>query len=176
MLEATQTREAFNAAIKEVCETFVIENFHEEQQEAIDLFFDGKDVFVSLPTGYGKSIIFQSIPVIASHLWKKLCTIFIVSPLKALMQDQVHYLNGLGLKAIALTEESEDDVIERVMKGEYSHVYGSPESFLSQDAWRDVFSTSSFRAHLIGVAIDEAYCISHWYVLLQCLINMYFPK
>ena len=176
MSEAKRTREAFNAAIKDVCETFGIENFHEEQQKAIDLFFDAKDVFVSLPTGYGKSIIFQSIPVIASSLWKKPCTIFIVSPLKALMEDQVNYLNGLGLKAVALTEDSEDSIIERVIDGEYSHVYGSPESFLSKDAWRDVFSTSSFRTHLIGVAIDEAHCISHWYVLLQFLMHIYFPS
>ena len=77
------------------------------------------------------------------------------------MQDQVQYLNDLGLKAIAITEDSEDDIIQRVMKGEYSHVYGSPE------AWRAVFSTSSFKAHLIAVPIDEAHCISHWYVLLQ---------
>jgi len=55
--DATATREAFNAARKQVCETFGIEKFHEEQQNAIDLFFDGKDVFVSLPTGYVKSII-----------------------------------------------------------------------------------------------------------------------
>jgi len=51
--DATRTREAFNAAIKEVCETFGIEKFHEEQQKFINLFFDGKEVFVSLPTGYG---------------------------------------------------------------------------------------------------------------------------
>ena len=68
MSETTRTREAFNTAIKEVCETFGIEKFHEEQQKAIYLYFDGKDVFVSLPTGYGKPIIFQLIPVIASHL------------------------------------------------------------------------------------------------------------
>ena len=42
------------AAIKEVCETFGIEKFHEEQQKAIYLLFDGKDAFVSLPNGYGK--------------------------------------------------------------------------------------------------------------------------
>ena len=53
--DATRTREAFKAAITEVCETFGIEKFHEEQQKAIDLFFDGKDVPVSLPAGYGKS-------------------------------------------------------------------------------------------------------------------------
>ena len=118
-----------------------------------------------------KSIIFQSIPVIALRLWKKPWTIFIPSPLKALMEDQVNYLNGLGLKAITLMEE-----FKRVIDGEYSHVYGSPESFLSKDAWRDVFSNGSFRTHLIGIAIDEVHCISHWYVLLQFLMHIFFPK
>lgn len=73
--------------------------------KAINLFFEGKDSFVSLPTGYGKSIILQAIPVIASALWKKACAIiiiiFIVSRSKALMEDQVSYLNGAGLKAMA---------------------------------------------------------------------------
>ena len=47
-MEATQTSEAFDAAIKEVCETFGIQKFYEELQKAIDLLFDGKDVFVSM--------------------------------------------------------------------------------------------------------------------------------
>lgn len=98
-----RTSTSYNAALNQARMTFGRDKFHEEQQEAIDLFFEGKDVFVSLPTGYGKSIIFQAIPVIASALWKKPCTIFVVSPL---MEDQVNYLNGLGpglgLKAIAL--------------------------------------------------------------------------
>ena len=85
------------------------------------------------------------------------------------MQDQVQYLNGLGLKAIPLTEHSEDDIIKRVMNGECSLVYESPESFLSKDAWRDVFSTSFFKTHLIGVAKDEEHCISHCYVTMQLL-------
>ena len=47
MMEATRTREAFNVTRKEACDTFEIEICHEEQQKAIDLFFDGKDVFIS---------------------------------------------------------------------------------------------------------------------------------
>ena len=74
--------------------------------KATNLFFEGKNSFVSLPTGYGKSIILQAIPVIVSALWKKACAIiiiivFIVLHLKALMEDQVSYLNGAGLKAMA---------------------------------------------------------------------------
>ena len=60
--EATQTKVEFNAARYEVCETFGLQKFHEEQQKAIALFFDGKTVRVSLPTGYGKAIKFQAMP------------------------------------------------------------------------------------------------------------------
>ena len=48
MSKATRTREAYNATIKETCDTFEIEKCHEEQQKAMDLFFYGKDVFISL--------------------------------------------------------------------------------------------------------------------------------
>ena len=161
--ENTRTNTCFNAALDQVCAKFGIREIREEQRKAIEMFFEGKDVFVSLPTGYGKSFIFQAIPVIASLLWKKPCTVFIVSPLKALMEDQVLYLNSLGFKAVALNEEADDGVIERVMNGEYSHVYGSPESFLAQDKWRGVFTSNTFKEHLVGVAVDEAHCISHCY-------------
>ena len=159
---AQANKTLYNTAVHQVCAIFGIEKLHLEQQKAIDKFFEEKDVFVSLPTGYGKSFIFQAIPVIASLVCKKPCTIFIVSPLKALMEDQVQYLNGLGLKAVALNEESDEAIIERVVKGDYSHVYGSPESFLAQDTWRGIFSSTTFKTHLVGVAIDEAHCISHW--------------
>ena len=111
--------------------------------------------------------------MIASLVWKKPCTMFIVSPLKALMGDQVQYLNSLQLKVIALTEDSSEDVIERATNGEYSHVYGSPESFLAQDTWKDMFSSTTFKSNPIGVAIDEAHCISHWYVVLYFFFFAY---
>ena len=151
----------FNAALAKVCNHFGISQLHQEQAEAINAFFEGNDVFVSLPTGYGKSFIFQAIPVMASLLYDKPFTMFIVSPLKALMEDQVNYLNGLGLKAVALTEESDDSLIEKVVSGEYSHVYGSPESFLAGDSWQDIFN-SPLKRQLTRVAVDEAHCISHW--------------
>lgn len=74
-----------------------------------DVFFSGDDVFVNLPTGYGKSLIFQMAPLV--HAWnyenfssnclKKDPIILIVSPLLAWMQDQVKKLVSLGLRARA---------------------------------------------------------------------------
>ena len=54
------------------------------------------------------------------------------------MQDQVQYLNGLGLKAIALTEDLEDYIIEPVINDEYSYAYWSPESLLNKDALKNL--------------------------------------
>ena len=104
-------------ALAEVSKLFGIEKLHEEQEKAITAFYDDNDVFVSLPTGYGKSFIYQSIPVVATLLSKKPYTIFIISPLKALMADQVKYLNGLGtqtVRAVALTEQSDEHLIQPV--------------------------------------------------------------
>jgi len=61
--ERSQNETVYAAALDRVCATFGVQALHEEQRKAIDTFFEGKDVFVSLPTGYGKSVIFQAIPV-----------------------------------------------------------------------------------------------------------------
>jgi len=162
-LFSTDTRE-FQSVLTQVSTIFCIDQFHEEQEKAIKAFFCGNDIFVSLPTGYGKSLIYQSIPIIASILTKKPSTMFIISPLRALMQDQVQYLNGLNsifIHAVALTEQTEEHLLEQVMAGEFTHVFGSPESFLAHENWRALFD-SAFRDNLVGVAVDEAHCISHW--------------
>ena len=59
-----QTTAIYDEVLRQVCATFGIETFQEEQQKAIDMFFEGNDVSVSLPTGYGKSLIYQAAPVI----------------------------------------------------------------------------------------------------------------
>ena len=62
-----QTTAIYDQVLRQVCATSGKETFHEEQQKAIDVFFVGSDVSVSLPTGYGKSLIYQPTPVI-DHL------------------------------------------------------------------------------------------------------------
>ena len=54
----------YDEVLRPVCATFGIETFQEEQQKAIDMFFEGNDVSVSLPTGYGKSLLYHAAPVI----------------------------------------------------------------------------------------------------------------
>ena len=59
------------------------------------------------------------------------------------MEDQVNYLNDLNLSAISLTDVHDDNVVGDIINGKYSHVYGSPECFLST-TWRGIFASKQF--------------------------------
>ena len=155
-------------AFSSVEELFEIESLFLEQKGAIRAFIE-KDVsiFVGLPTGAGKSLIFQSLPFVFDSLYgnpRGTSVLMVISPLKALMRDQVNYLLNLGIPAIAIVDElnTDPEILQQVKNGTYTHVYGSPECFLSCKAWRDIFSDSDFTSKLIGVAIDEAHCIVQW--------------
>ena len=133
-----------------------------EQKEAVVV--DKEDVFVCLPTGYGKSLCYYCIPVLFDKIQKRSVPwslIIIVSPLVALMKDQVFSLNKRGLKVIAVTADSTDD-ITCVMKGKYQYILTTPEILLCSKNWSGVFCSTSFQERLVGVIIDEAHCVKKW--------------
>ena len=71
-----------------------------------------------------------------------------------------------GTESYRVSEQFDDSLLKRVMNWEYSHGYGSTGSFLATETWRDVFNATTFKTHLVRVSIDEAHCITHWYVVL----------
>ena len=89
-------------------------------------------------------------------------TIVVISPLQSLMEDQVRYLTNLGIPATAFTNDEDADIIQQVLNGDYTVVIGSPECLLLTTVWRGIFKCQSFTEKLIGVAIDEARCITQW--------------
>lgn len=151
-------------ATQEVCNRFGLTSLYAEQSEALCNFFDKKDVFVNLPTCYGKSIIFQAVPIMADVLYrrsKNTSIVVVISPLKSLMEDQVRFLKRLDIPAVAVTEEHDDRLVQEIINGDYTHVYGSPECLLTS-TWRGIFASKKFRESLVCVAVDEAHCISQW--------------
>ena len=78
------------------------------------------------------------------------------------MEDQSEHLNSLGISAFCITYNAKDHAVQDVIEGKYSHVYASPECLLATSTWRALFSAKDFLANLVGVAIDEAHCISQW--------------
>ena len=124
------------------------------QYEVIKCVIEGNDAVVLMPTGGGKSICFQ-IPA----LLMEGCTI-VVSPLLALMKDQVDTLQSHGIPAAAInsnqSKQFNREVAEQVFAGRIKLLYISPERLLAElDSW-----SASMKISLI--AIDEAHCISQW--------------
>jgi ATP-dependent DNA helicase RecQ len=125
------------------------------QDEIIASVLAGKDTFGLMPTGGGKSICFQ----VPALLMEGIC--LVISPLVALMKDQVQNLQNKGIKAVALTggihENDIIDILDNCQFGNYKFLYLSPERI--QNDWI-VDRIKNLPVSLI--AIDEAHCVSQW--------------
>ena len=155
----------WNAAFEAVKSQFEVPDLHPEQRKAIRSFFQGNNVFVNLPTGFGKSLIFQCLLIVPDIVLKKprgSIIIVVISPMPSLMEDQVRYLTNLGIPAIAITNDEDADSIQKVLNGDYMYCLVRRSVCCQQTVWRGIFKCQSFTEKLIGVAIDEAHCITQW--------------
>ncbi|HNP19351.1 MAG TPA: ATP-dependent DNA helicase RecQ [Fulvivirga sp.] len=130
-------------------------SFRPGQEAIIDAVLEGQDVLALLPTGGGKSICFQ-VPALAKE---GIC--IVITPLIALMQDQVEQLNKRGIKAIAINSsmgKREIDIkLDNCVYGDIKFLYVSPERLKT-----DIFKERLTKMNVSLLAIDEAHCISQW--------------
>ncbi len=129
--------------------------FRPHQENIIKSILDGKDTLALLPTGGGKSICYQ-LPAVVSD-----GTCLVISPLVALMQDQVNNLNRLGIRAAAiyssLPENEIDRILDNCIYGDVKILYLAPERIGSP-----IFQTRIKKIDVSFLAVDEAHCISLW--------------
>mgnify|MGYP002712971883 CR=1 FL=1 len=130
-------------------------SFRPLQLDIIESVLAGNDTFALMPTGGGKSICFQ-VPALAKE---GIC--IVVSPLVALMRDQVQNLKSKGIKALALTSgikyDELDALLDNCIFGNYKFLYLSPER-LQQELVQDRIK----QMDVSFIAVDEAHCISQW--------------
>jgi len=130
-------------------------SFRPMQEEIIQSVLDGKDTIALLPTGGGKSICFQ-IPAVAQE---GIC--IVISPLVALMNDQVNQLTAKGIKALSITGGISftelRTLLDNAMYGNYKFLYLSPER-LQQEVVQNAIREMAVNL----IAVDEAHCISQW--------------
>jgi len=132
------------------------DGFRPRQEEVVRSLAAGRDVCVVMPTGGGKSLCYQ-LPAVLEE--KR--TAVVISPLIALMQDQVAQLRQMGIPAVflnsAVVEADRSEIKRKAMAGEYRLMYVSPERAVMEStaAWLKKVPVSFF-------AIDEAHCISEW--------------
>ena len=130
-------------------------SFRPLQEEVIKSVAEGRDTLGLMPTGGGKSMTFQ-IPAIAAE---GIC--LVITPLIALMKEQVARLNSLEIKSLAIhsgmSQEEIDIVLENSIYGDYKFLYISPERISSS-----LFQARVQKMNLNLIAVDEAHCISQW--------------
>ncbi len=134
---------------------FGYESFLPGQERAIDNILQNKNTVVVLPTGGGKSLIFQLPALVLEGVT------IVISPLIALMKDQVDSLEQVGIPAtfinssISLAETEKR--LQKIKAGSYKIIYIAPERFYNQ-----IFITELKKIKVSLFAIDEAHCISQW--------------
>ncbi|MFN8358078.1 MAG: RecQ family ATP-dependent DNA helicase [Spirosomataceae bacterium] len=147
---------AVRTAIKEkLKEVFGYAQFRGDQENIICNILEGNNTFVIMPTGAGKSLCYQ-IPAIVSE-----GTAIVISPLIALMKNQVDQMNAVGINAqflnSTLSKAEMTKVKKDVLSGEVKLLYVAPESLTKEDNLNFLL-----KANISFVAIDEAHCISEW--------------
>ena len=133
------------------------DSFRGQQWDIINHTLDGGDSIVLMPTGGGKSLCYQ-IPGLMSEQGFAI----VISPLLALMNDQIDALQQNGVPALALNSEKTDtenrQTVDLLMAGKVKLLYISPEKLLSEiDRWSDAITS-----RICLFAVDEAHCISQW--------------
>jgi ATP-dependent DNA helicase RecQ len=128
------------------------DHFRGVQAEVIGRVLDGKSTLAVMPTGAGKSLCYQ-LPALARP-----GTALVISPLIALMHDQIRAADAVGIKAASLTSaDHREAVVGRLLSGELDLLYAAPER-----ATGEGFRRLIDRIDLSLIAIDEAHCVSEW--------------
>ena len=134
---------------------FGYEDFKENQQEIIETVLNGNDAFVLMPTGSGKSICYQIPAIIGKGVG------IVISPLIALMEDQVKGLQQNGVRAAyvnsTMTFQKAQNVQRMAANGRIDILYVAPEKLITPD-----FQHFLAQINPCLFAIDEAHCVSQW--------------
>jgi ATP-dependent DNA helicase RecQ len=134
---------------------FGFDSFRPIQEDAIDYILAKKDILTVLPTGSGKSLIFQLPTLIMDGVT------VVISPLIALMQDQIINLNANGISARMISSQNSNEEnhqsLELLQNNQIKFLYIAPERFVNE-VFKDILKTVNINFFVI----DEAHCVSEW--------------
>lgn len=145
-----------------------------KQKEALQkIVLDGKDCVIVLPTGYGKSLVYQLLPSLFDRVSKDSSkgksVVIVVSPLNALIDDQINKLNTLGVCCASLRFSGEEadarfegSFLENLQAGNFQLLFTHPEVAVNNKHCRELFLSNHYQRNVVAVVVDEAHCIIEW--------------
>ncbi|KXJ06971.1 ATP-dependent DNA helicase Q-like SIM [Exaiptasia diaphana] len=142
-----------------------IETLSDEQSAALFALVNREDVFAILPTGHGKSLIFQCLPDICEELslrgrdYPRKAVILVVCPLNSLVNTHIRELHSREITATSLVGDVDE---EKVLRGEFSFVFANPESLILNEKWRKMLQSDVYLNNLFAIVTDEAHVIPKW--------------
>jgi ATP-dependent DNA helicase RecQ len=165
--------EAVTSPLSILRQTFGFQSFRGVQEQVVDRVMAGRHTLAVMPTGAGKSLCYQ-LPALARE-----GTALVISPLIALMHDQIRSADAFGIRAASLTsadpEEQRQETLARLKRGALDLLYVAPER-ASTPGFRELAA----RTPLSLIAVDEAHCVSEWghdfrpdYRLLKPLLDAF---
>lgn len=136
----------------------------DRQKEVITKFIAGRDVFAALPTGYGKSLCYGCLPRVYDRLRSQIegSIVMVVSPLSALMKDQVDSFRKRGVSAGLVTSDCDEQMKTGVIEGRYQLVFISPEQLICKERFRSMCKSDCYAEKLVALVVDEAHCVKKW--------------
>ncbi|KAK3099232.1 hypothetical protein FSP39_001299 [Pinctada imbricata] len=137
----------------EICQKYNIAELSKNQEDTIQAVCEKRDVYVGTRTGSGKSLIYESMPVVLPG-----CAVVIIAPLVAIMKEQTERLNKFGFKATYIGRDGCEE--EDILNGRFDFIFGSPEAVVGEKKWTNILSDYGQRLKLI--VVDEAHTVVQW--------------
>ncbi|CCH44869.1 bloom syndrome protein [Wickerhamomyces ciferrii] len=163
-LPPSETHEWTPEVFEKLRQIFKLSSFRQNQLEAVNATLSGKDTFVLMPTGGGKSLCYQLPAVVKSGVTHG--TTIVVSPLISLMQDQVEHLWEKNIKAGMINSKGSPEerrtTFNLFVDGFLDLVYLSPEMISASNQAKNAIDRLYRQGKLARVVVDEAHCVSSW--------------
>ena len=154
--------------ITNVVKTFDgVDRLSAEQTDSISNFIRRKDVLAVLPTGFGKSLLFQMIPGICYELnnmgypqYPKRPIVIVVCPLNALTECHMKELKQRGISCTCVSGDDADK--DGALTEKYSFVFANPEALILNEKWWKMLQTPVYQENLFGIVADKGHVIPKW--------------
>ena len=135
----------------------------DEQRKAVKQLYEKKDLVAVLPTGFGKSLIFQLLVLLENRNrngHSQTASVLVICPLTSIINDQIMKVESMGLSACNLSEKLAD--LTDVEGGKYHIVYSSGESALDKRFLQSLKKDTVFSRRMVACVVDESHTIETW--------------